>query len=119
MSASANATHRVRVLHALGLTPWVRRVAVASSAVVGPVAAEPVAEGIDGACVVVLPASCSTRQLDLLGRALLAAGAALARSPRITVQDGQLTAEVPVARAYLVFGETRRACALAGPCRRR
>lgn len=107
MSASTHATHRSRVLHALGLTPWVRRVAVASSAMVGHVVAEPVAEGIDGACVVVLPASSSARELDLLGRALLAGGAALARAPRITVQDGQLTAEVPVARTYLVFGDAQ------------
>ena len=59
------------------------------------------------ACVVVLPQDCSTRELDLVGRALNACGAILARSARVTVSGGQLAAGVPEARAYLVFGEAQ------------
>ncbi|WP_343160854.1 hypothetical protein [Rhodanobacter sp. L36] len=57
------------------------------------------------ACVIVLPQGCSTRELDLLGRALNACGAALARAGRVMVQAGKPLADVPEARAYLVFGE--------------
>lgn len=102
MNASAQAAHRARVLHALGLTPWVRRTATGIEQT--PAAAEPVADGV--ACVVVLPASCNARELDLLGRALHAGGAVLARAARLTVHGGQLTA-VPAARAYLVFGDAQ------------
>ena len=59
------------------------------------------------ACVAVLPQGCSARELDLLGRALATCGAALARAARVTVSDGQLAADVPEARAYLVFGEAQ------------
>lgn len=55
--------------------------------------------------MVVLPQGCGTRELDLIGRALGACGAVLARAARVTVSGGQLAGEVPVARAYLVFGE--------------
>ncbi len=99
----AKPAHRARVLRALGLTPWVRRAA--------PVAPAPepefVVSGAGLACVVVLPEQCSTRELDLLGRALSAGGAWLARAARVRVKSGQLAAEVPVARAYLVFGEAQ------------
>jgi ABC-type lipoprotein export system ATPase subunit len=54
-----------------------------------------------------LPQGCSTRELDLLGRALTACGAMLARAARVTVSAGQLTGDVPEARAYLVFGEAQ------------
>jgi hypothetical protein len=104
-----SAAHRVRLLRALGITPWTRR-ALASGAVskVGmDSAAEPGAEAAAGsACVVVLGAGNSTRELDLLGRALNACGAALARAARVTVSAGQLH-EVPAASAYLVFGEAQ------------
>ena len=96
-------SHRSRVLHALGVTPWVRR-AMPSGSAVGAVA-DDTAAGV--ACVVVLPAGCSTRELDLLGRALTAAGALLARAARVSVSGGQLAAPVPEARAYLVFGEAQ------------
>lgn len=96
----ASPAHRVRVLQALGLTPWVRRVSPAAVP-----ALEPEPQGADAVCVVVLPEHCSTRELDLLGRALSAAGAWLARAARVRVQGGQLAADVPAARAYLVFGE--------------
>lgn len=95
--------HRVRVLRALGLTPWVRRVAVAASAL----HRDPVSDGSNVPCVVVLPEHCSVRELDLLGRALSAAGAWLARAARVRVKAGELAADVPTARAYLVFGEAQ------------
>ncbi|AIF49238.1 hypothetical protein [Dyella japonica] len=106
--ANAHATlpHRERVLRALGVTPWVRR-AVAQEA---PVAEAPVVGTapavVAGECVVVLPAGCSPRELDLIGRALLTCGPAVARAPRIEVAQGQLPA-APEARAYLVFGEAQ------------
>ena len=105
MAALAPATaHRERLLRALGVTPWVRRVA-------GPVGGEaPMVDAmatlVSGECIVVLPAGCSPRELDLVGRALMACGAALARAPRIEVSNGQLPA-APEARAYLVFGEAQ------------
>jgi ABC-type branched-subunit amino acid transport system ATPase component len=75
-----SAGHRARVLRALGVTPWVRRA---------------------------VPEHCSTRELDLLGRALNACGAALARAARVTSRGGQIAEKVPEARAYLVFGEAQ------------
>ncbi|OOG66128.1 hypothetical protein B0E46_01100 [Rhodanobacter sp. B04] len=104
-----SANQRARVLRALGVVPWVRRTASAVPA--GHVApAEPAntaAEAAAGSlCVVVLPETCSTRELDLLGRALSACGATLARAARVSVDSGQLV-DVPEARAYLVFGEAQ------------
>ncbi|HZX72405.1 MAG TPA: hypothetical protein VFE77_16490 [Rhodanobacter sp.] len=100
---AASTAHRVRVLRALGLTPWVRR-AIA----VPPVPeAAPASDGAGVACVVVLPERCSARELDLLGRALSAGGAWLARAARMQVKAGQLAANVPAAQAYLVFGEAQ------------
>ncbi len=101
------ASHRDRVLRALGVTPWVRRAVpdlppgLAES---NPLMMDTAAEI---ACVVVLPEGCTTRELDLLGRALNACGAMLARAARITVSGGQLAADLPEARAYLVFGEAQ------------
>lgn len=97
--------HRSRVLRALGLTPWVRRApaAAVSSTRAGPATA---VEAAGFRCVVVLPSGCSTRELDLLGRALNACGAVIARAARVTVNQGQL-GEVPPARAYLVFGQAQ------------
>jgi len=107
MAGLAHATsHRERVLRALGVTPWVRRVGATE-----PDASElPVVdvqpEVVSGDCIVVLPAGCSPRELDLVGRALMACGAAIARAPRIEVSNGQLPS-APQARAYLVFGEAQ------------
>lgn len=101
---AVSASHRSRVLRVLGVTPWVRRAGAATMPEV--VADVPLAAGA-GHCVMVLPQGCSTRELDLLGRALNACGAMLARAARITVSDGQLGGNVPVARAYLVFGEAQ------------
>lgn len=101
-----SADHRARVLRALGVTPWQRRAAPAAVT-----AGEPECATADMAanvaCVVVLPQDCSARELDLVGRALNACGAALARAARVTVSGGQLAAGVPEAQAYLVFGEAQ------------
>jgi hypothetical protein len=101
---SVDTGHRSRVLRALGVTPWVRRAAPAG---IGEVNQAGPDTSIGVACVMVLPQGCSTRELDLLGRALNACGAVLARAARVTVNDGQLAANVPEARAYLVFGEAQ------------
>ncbi|WP_168170279.1 hypothetical protein [Rhodanobacter sp. C03] len=103
MRQPVSASHRARVLRALDVTPWVRRALPADHATMAEVA--DVAAGV--ACVVVLPEACSTRELDLLGRALSACGASLARAARVTVKGGQLAADVPEANAYLVFGEAQ------------
>ncbi|HEY8586489.1 MAG TPA: hypothetical protein VIL60_07115 [Rhodanobacter sp.] len=110
MSAPArqpvDAAHRDRVLRALGVTPWVQRAVSVGTGV--SFHADLSAHGaVTGhRCVVVLPSGCSTRELDLVGRALVAGGAAFARAARITVSDGELK-DVPAARAYLVFGEAQ------------
>lgn len=103
-----NADRRARVLRALGVTPWVRRAARSADIAMGESeeAAHP-ALATETACMVVLPQGCSTRELDLLGRALNACGATLARAGRLVASNGQLTGQVPEARAYLVFGETQ------------
>ena len=101
--AHASSGHRERVLRALGVTPWVRRVSpdvVTETIAIAPATAGP------GECVVLLPAGCSQRELDLLGRALMSSGATVARAPRIEVSNGQLPS-APEARAYLVFGEAQ------------
>lgn len=98
------ANHRARVLRALGVTPWIRREAPLAAGQPQPQRAVSASDGVD--CVVVLPHGCSTRELDLLGRALAACGAALARAARVTVSDGGLVA-VPEAAAYLVLGEAQ------------
>lgn len=98
---------RARMLRALGVTPWVRRVSPGS---LDAACAEPVAAstGITPVpCVVVLPDGCGARELDLLGRALAALGPGVARAGRILVRDGQPTAAIPPVRAYLVFGQAQ------------
>ncbi len=107
VSPGVNDSHRARVLRALGVTPWVRRAAPGLSVDVAASVPSSTAPGADVVCVVVLPQGCSTRELDLLGRALNACGAMLARAARVTVSDGQLAADVPAAAAYLVFGEAQ------------
>ena len=109
MSAPAQplhaASHREQVLRALGVTPWVRRkLAIPEAA--DPDVLMPDEAGVV-ACVVVLPHGCSARELDLIGRSLVACGARLARAARLLVSDGQLAAAVPEAHAYLVFGEAQ------------
>ncbi|KRE88580.1 hypothetical protein ASG87_08335 [Frateuria sp. Soil773] len=106
------ASHRARVLRALGVAPWVLRAPGQGAAMAASVSAgEP--PGTDAApvpalaCAVVLPGGCATRELDLLGRALTAYGAGLARAARIAVADGQVAGPLPQVRAYLVFGEAQ------------
>ena len=101
---AVTASHRARVLRALGVTPWIRREAPLAAGQPPPQLAVSASDG--AACVVVLPHGCSTRELDLLGRALAACGAALARAARITVSGGGLPG-VPEAAAYLVLGEAQ------------
>lgn len=102
--AAAQAGHRDRVLRALGVTPWVRRTVSVPIPLVDVVVAD--GKGCV-ACVVVLPDGCDARELDVIGRALTACGAVLARAARVVVRDGQLTTAVPEAQAYLVFGEAQ------------
>jgi hypothetical protein len=96
--------HRARVLRALGVTPWVRRMPPLPDREASGLVAQ---EAPAASCVVLLPADCPPRELDLLGRALAACGSALARAGRVLVRDGQPLAEVPLARAYLVFGQAQ------------
>lgn len=104
LTSSVNGeARRTRVLRALGITPWTRR-----TAPVAVEAADVVVEPMAGAaCLVLLPQGCGTRELDLLGRALNAAGALVARAGRVSPKDGQLPADLPEAQAYLVFGEAQ------------
>lgn len=103
MSAVA---HRERVLRALGLETWRRRQqAVADAPAVVGEALPPAASSSD--CVVLLPAACDARELDLLGRALTSGGAALARAARVRMSPGEAETAVPQARAYLACGEAQ------------
>jgi hypothetical protein len=105
--AAAGAAHRASVLRALDVTPWVRR-DVASVTGDLPVAdAASATAVVAGHCVVLIPAASDPRALDLLGRALNAGGAALARAARISVSGGKLAGPAPQARAYLAFGEAQ------------
>ena len=101
----ASPAQRARALRALGIASWQRRTAMPDAAMpaAAPDADEQVGMAAEAACLVLLPAGCSTRALDLLTRALLAAGPAVARAARIEVRDGQLPA-LPAARACLAFG---------------
>lgn len=99
------AGHRGEVLRALGITPWRLR-----QSALAPGEPVPADAAVDTAarCVVLLPAIVGTRELDLLGRALTAAGAALARAARIRVpEDVDASVAVPQATAYLACGEAQ------------
>ena len=110
MAAVALDTRRRAALQAMGITPWVMRErapalpepVMADAAVTSSRAAQP-----SGRCVVLLPAGADARALDLLGRALTACGAEIARAGRIRVTDGQLSDAVPHAPVYLVFGQAQ------------
>jgi hypothetical protein len=111
MSASmrepVDAAHRSRVLRALGVTPWVRRVAAQAAASTDVMNSSHAIDQHGVPCVVVLPRGCAPRELDLVGRALNACGTTLARAARVMVDAGKLDGDVPQARAYLVFGEAQ------------
>jgi hypothetical protein len=99
-------SRRTRVLRVLGVTPWVRRRVVGAPAE-NATLPDAVPAVSPASCVVLLPEGCGARELDLLGRALAAFGAELARAGRILVKDGRPTATVPAVRAYLVFGQAQ------------
>lgn len=105
MAAAAHPSHRARVLRALGVTPWVLR---SSPQVEAPLSSLQGSseQAMPGDCVVLLPAGSDPRALDLVGRALHACGAVVARAARLEVRDGHLPG-VPQARAYLAFGEAQ------------
>lgn len=106
VAAPTGGSHRARALRALGVTAWHQRAVT----VAGPVldAAVPVGAASGDApapCVVLVPANATTRALDVLGRALLAAGGPLARAARIRVAaDGT---DIPPAAAYLACGDAQ------------
>jgi hypothetical protein len=56
-------------------------------------------------CTVLLPAGCTPRELDRVGRILHAFGADFARAPRVEIPGDGLRQAPPAARAYLAFGE--------------
>lgn len=95
---------RERLLKAMGVTPWRLRAAGAVS-VAEVEAANEVPFPVEGVhCIVILPSGCSQRELDLVGRALRALGPSTGRAARLEV-GSQGLGQVPVAAAYLVFGE--------------
>ena len=98
--------HRLRVLRALGITPWARRAPGVAMPRTDTANGPAWSAASRGACVIVLGQGNGTRELDLLGRALNACGPALARAARVTASAGQL-ADVPAAAIYLVFGEAQ------------
>jgi len=104
-AAAATPAHRARVLRALGVTPWRLRVVAASApeTAATDIAAESTSS--TARCVVVVPAGCTARELDLLGRAFCTFGPALARAARIEV--GGDSTRIPRAQAYLVLGEAQ------------
>ena len=109
-ASHVDAVHRARVLRALGMVPWVRRAAPTPPTTQEDIMVASPVRGDDapGACVVILPGSCATRELDLLGRTFGACGAWLARAARVRVNAaGELAETPPAARAYLVFGEAQ------------
>ena len=102
-----HADRRHRVLQAMGIAPWVRRHPSTGGSAEAPVGLPATVEAPAARCIVVLPAQLPPRTLDLLGRALHAAGAGVARAGRILVADGEPQSPVPHAPAYLVFGQAQ------------
>lgn len=98
---ATRAARRARILRALDIVPWVQR------SVATVERSNDRLERGSVPCVVVLPAGCSTRELDLLGRALTAGGGSVARAPRLVVEQGKLPGAVPEALTYLVFGQSQ------------
>lgn len=101
--AAAPSGRRAQVLRALGVTPWRLRAVATPEPAPRDAAPTPASGSVD--CVVLVPAGCSARQLDLLGRAFCGFGPVLARAARIEV--GGDTVRIPHARAYLVLGEAQ------------
>lgn len=100
----ASQAHRTRLLRALGVVPWRRRVTTEVPAPFASASAVELSAG--NGVVVVVPPGCAVRELDLLGRALCAFGPLLARAARVEATDSE-TMQVPHAKAYLVFGQAQ------------
>jgi hypothetical protein len=99
------AARRERLLRVMGVTPWRLRVGdVAPADDIPPSNEAGVGEHVG--CVVILPAGSSARELDLLGKALRAFGPVTGRAARLEVGSRGL-GQVPVAAAYLVFGDAQ------------
>jgi DNA polymerase III psi subunit len=96
---------RQRLLRVMGVTPWSLR-ASGESAAAEAIAANDDLPGDRVACVVVLPADASEREMELVGKALRAFGATTARAARLLAGPAGL-GHVPVAATYLVFGEAQ------------
>lgn len=96
---------RQRLLKVMGITPWRLRTGPVASATEAVPANDAVAAA-QTTCVVVLPAGASARELDLVGRALRAYGPATGRAARLEAGERGL-GEIPVAKAYIVFGEAQ------------
>lgn len=96
---------RERLLRVMGVTPWRLRVGDVAPGIEAAPANE-AAVGEDVCCVVILPAGSTARELDLLGKALRAFGPVTGRAARLEVGERGL-GQVPVATAYLVFGEAQ------------
>lgn len=113
MSAVAR---RQRLLREFGVVPYRLRQVAPVASVEEPVG-RPSSDGaVVAECVLVLPAACQARERDLIGRAMSGFGAAFARAARVEVGDGMVSGDVPVARAYLAFGEAQaRALGLSLP----
>ncbi|HVI55233.1 MAG TPA: hypothetical protein VM621_09285 [Luteibacter sp.] len=101
----AIANRRERLLRVMGVTPWRLRVGDVAPGDDAVSANEP-ATAEQAGCVVILPAGSSARELDLLGKALRAFGPVTGRAARLEVGERGL-GRVPVAGAYLVFGEAQ------------
>jgi hypothetical protein len=100
--ALASTGRRERLLRVMGVTPW--RLRAPASAANETVAVAFTAAVDAATCVVIVPAGCTGRELDLVGRALHGFGPAFARAARLEVRDGNIGG-VPPAGVYLVFGE--------------
>lgn len=96
---------RERLLKAMGVTPWRLRVGDAVTMPAGGSANDAAADE-RVACVVILPAGASGRELDLVGRALRAFGPVTGRAARLEAGERGL-GQVPVAATYLVFGDAQ------------
>lgn len=108
--AAALPVRRDRLLKVMGVTPWRLRGASVVDDATTAGAANETAPGVsataDVACVVILPVGASGRELDMVGRALRAFGPITARAARLEAGPAGLR-DVPVAAAYLVFGEAQ------------
>lgn len=104
-AAPATPARREQVLRAMGVTVYRLRDVVPAAVGDAPAGVAPVP--VRATCVLVLPAGCTPRELDLVGRAMTAFGPAFARAARVEVVDGEVAVAIPAATAYLAFGEAQ------------